>query len=145
MRMIVSVDAARSADRWALGDLVERYARAVDARDAAALTACFCAGAVIDSSRGVTVPRDSFADETFAVLARWPVTQHLVTGQLVKFTDEDHASGDVYGWAMQRSAARTPGADDFESGLRYTDAYVRTPSGWLIARRRIEQLWTRPA
>jgi hypothetical protein len=143
--MMGSVDPARGVDRWELADLVERYARAVDARDAAALTACFSTNAVIDSSRGLTVPRDSFPNETFAVLAAWPVTQHLVTGQLVQFSDQDHASGEVYGWAMQRSAARTSGSDDFESGLRYTDAYVRTETGWRIARRKIEQLWTRPA
>ena len=131
------------SDRIELRDLVERYSRALDERDADALARCFSPDASVLSTRGTVLERGEFVTGTLAALARWPVVQHLVTGQIVSFADgRVRASGDVYAVAMQGDR-QTQSREELVAGLRYLDKYVRSDDEWLIQRRELRVMWSR--
>jgi SnoaL-like domain len=138
----VTTDWTQTESRIELRDLVERYARAVDERNVDAVADCFVPSAVVTSSSGDEFDGPSFAIRTVGVLARWPVTHHLVTGQLVDFLGPDRAQGEVHGVAVQGDSSGHVG-DQLVAGLRYLDAYTVHEHRWLIARRRAQIIWSR--
>jgi uncharacterized protein (TIGR02246 family) len=146
-RTVVDDTQQELADRMALRQLVDAYARHVDGGDAAAVAALFT-----DDGRLVTrlhgVPGDApavrqgpdeIADALVAGLDRYEVTTHVVGGQMVTL-DGDRATGDTV--CLAHHVYRSDGARRMlVMAVRYTDIYARRPDGWRFAERELHLDW----
>lgn len=118
-----------------LRSLLQRYARAADARDVAALRALFHPEASIEGTRG----RQSLEAwlESMAGPRPFPVSMHVLGDPLVRL-DGDLAELDTYAVVYQVAGGRP----EMTLGIRYLDTAVRSAEGWLISSRRAETLWS---
>jgi ketosteroid isomerase-like protein len=132
----------------ALRRLSDAYATAVDARDLAALRACFLPDGRLVLLSGSRPPREyrgraGLAD-VIDELAQFQLTQHHVCTCMVALANGgDDARGTVTGVAhhISRSAGRD--APDLVLQMRYEDAYRRDASGqWRFAERRARVLFS---
>jgi 3-phenylpropionate/cinnamic acid dioxygenase small subunit len=123
------------ADRIEIDDLLTRYATALDAKDWDLFATCFTPDAFIDytGAGGIKGTLPEVCRWLADVMARFPMTQHLVTNRAVRI------DGDT---AVCRSCLFNPmGVPDgdgmmvFLEGGYYRDKLVRTPAGWRIAER----------
>jgi ketosteroid isomerase-like protein len=114
--------------RFAIDELVTRYALAVDGRDIAGLGDLF----VEDVDCG-KMGRGREAIRTFyeTILSACYRTIHFVGGRLVEFSDADHATGKVY-----CRAEHEVGDDWVLALILYDDTYLRTADGWKFVKRR---------
>lgn len=120
------------ADR--LRALLQRYARAVDARDAAALRALFHPEAVLDGARG----RQSVDEWLEAMSApRDHTTSMHFLGEPLIHLEGDTASMDTYAVVYMVNSGRP----ELTLGIRYVDEAVRREGEWVIRSRRAETLW----
>ena len=130
------------ADRTAIDEQISRYCRAIDAADWALLDTIFTPDAVLDYTssggrRGVYPEIRAWLAE---VLPGFAVRQHLVTNR------EITVDGDV---ATSRSSLLNPmgmrAADGslvmFYTGATYHDRWRRTPAGWRIVERVLDEHW----
>lgn len=128
-------------DRIEIGELLARYATALDERGWDLLGDVFLPDATCDFGalgrpRGVAeitaLVRDTIGD--------LDATQHLI-GNVVVRVDGDEATADCY-LISQHVRAGTPGGEHYLLGGRYADRVVRTPAGWRIAHRTLHRMWT---
>lgn len=147
----MSIPLHEMADLLALRALVDRYAVAVDARDADAFAGLFTADGVLavyesDGPPPVVEYRghDALRD-VMALLRTFSSTFHLMANHLCE-TAGAEATGEVYCMAHHLTEG-VGGATDLVMYIRYRDAYARTPEGWRFARRDVLRQWTeeRPA
>ena len=143
-------DLARLADRLAIRELVDRYARAADRVDGEGAAALFTEqGALRIFERGTEAPvRERIGREAiataFAGLSRYDVTLHVVANHLIEL-DGDAATGETYCLAHH---VRTIGEgddahpSDHLMAIRYLDTYERTEQGWRIAQRHLQLEFT---
>jgi hypothetical protein len=139
------------ADRLALRALVDRYASAVDARDADAFAALFTPEAVLavyehEGDDPVVEYRGHAAlREVMGLLQTFSATFHLMANHLCELGPSD-ATGETYCMAHHLTESEAA-ATDLVMYIRYRDAYARTPDGWRFARRDVLRQWTeeRPA
>lgn len=141
-------------DRLALSDLVHRYAAAVDDRDVQTALELFSD----DGELVLPEPPDALTpvryyrgpDEVAAALAAAITvgrTHHAIDSEVyTPVSNPDVAQGRIATTAHHWSR-RDEGIVDLVWYLRYDDEYVRTESGWRIARRAltINAIETRPA
>lgn len=147
----MSAPAAEIADLLALRALVDRYAGAVDARDADAFAGLFTPDAVLavyeeDGGEAVVEYRGTAAlRDVMDLLRHFTTTFHLMANHLCA-VDGDAATGEVYCMAHHIITAEN-GETDLVMYIRYRDAYARTGEGWRFARRDVMRQWTeeRPA
>ena len=140
-----------TADRLALRELVDRYASAVDARDAGAFAGLFTPDgslAVYEAEGGEPVVEyrgHAALREVMALLRHYTATFHLMANHVCEMGD-GAASGETYCMAHHLTEGEG-GATDLVMYIRYRDAYARTPDGWRFARRDVLRQWTeeRPA
>ena len=140
----VDVDVAEIADRLALRELVDRYAAAVDARDAEAFAALFGADGelvVVRAGHDSSTRRGpEELGEITRLLARYGSTLHLVANHLVEL-DGDRATG-----VALCQAHHLVDLDEVQRDLvltiRYHDTYARTGPGWTFARREVHIQWS---
>jgi SnoaL-like domain len=140
-----------TADLLALRALVDRYASAVDARDADAFAGLFTADgalAVHEREGDPAIVRYRGHEELRSVmglLRHFTATFHLMANHLCT-TAGDEATGEVYCMA-HHLIEDGDAATDLVMYIRYRDAYERTPAGWRFARRDVMRQWTeeRPA
>ncbi len=123
------------ADRIEIDDLLTRYASALDAKDWDRFSTCFTADAHIDytGAGGIKGSLDEVRQWLAQVMARFPMTQHLVTNREVRI-DGDRATCRSYLFNPMGVAD----GDDlvlFFDGGTYRDQLVRTADGWRIAER----------
>ncbi len=130
---------ALANDHDALRNLLQRYARAADARDVDALGALFEPGATIDGSRGELV-LDSWLD-VMRGTPTFPVSMHFIGDPLIE-VQGDEARLDTYAVVYQLGDQST-GQQDLTLGIRYLDVAVRDGAGWRIRSRRARTLWMR--
>jgi hypothetical protein len=125
----------------ALRALGQRYARAADARDIAALEELFHLDAQIVGSRG-SLSREEWL-ETMRAPRAFPTSMHLIGDPLIVL-DEDgqHATVDSYAVVFQLSDPGT-GSADLTLGIRYVDDVVLDEGRWVILRRRAQTVWMR--
>jgi hypothetical protein len=130
----------RNSDRSDIIDLAVRYAWALDGKDLEELRNVFTpdATAVL---RGV---RCDGVDEIIArvggAVLRLDNTQHLVGNHQVTVAgDTGTHRCQLQG---QHVLAGCEGGDNFIVGGYYEDQVVRTPDGWRIAHRLMQQTWT---
>ena len=121
--------------------LLQRYARAADARDLAALADVFHPAAVIEGARG-TQTLDAWLAAMAAPRA-FPVSMHVLGEPLVALDeDEGTAALDTYAVVYQLGDTGA-GQGDLTLGIRYEDEVVRHEGRWVIARRRARTIWSR--
>ena len=125
----------RLLDRQELRDLTLRYCRAIDDSDWDALRAMFAGRAGIAGVPG----GDETVDQLRAIRSTYGRTIHTAHGQLVDFTDDDHATGMVPAHAELDIKGET-----MICAMRYYDDYVREADGWRFARRQIKFVYALP-
>jgi SnoaL-like domain len=139
------------ADRLELRALVDRYAVAVDARDAEAFASLFLPDGVLSVHEDEGAPpavRYVGADELRSVmelLRFYTRTFHLMANHLSDVRG-DEATGETYCLA-HHLVEDGRGLTDLVMFIRYRDAFARTRGGWRFARREVLREWTeeRPA
>lgn len=130
-------------DRWALTDLVHRYAALADDRAATALADLFLADGVLvspDPPRELAPVHEARGHEAIATaitgLSALRLTVHAVAGIVLDPQTDDHVRGRTT--ATAHHVTEHDGAlRDVVWHLRYLDDFRRTPHGWRIARREL--------
>jgi hypothetical protein len=124
-----------------IGQLLQRYARAVDERDIDALADLFHPEAEITGSRG-TQSREEWLTDMRAPRS-FPRSMHVIGAPLIS-ADEDgmRATADTYAVVYQLG---DPGAGqtDLTLGIRYLDQLVALDGTWVIAHRHSTMVWMR--
>jgi hypothetical protein len=125
---------SRIEARQAIGDLVMRYAMAVDTRDLDALVGLFVEDVELGRfGRG----RDVLRAWITPVLQTFYRSVHLICGQTVEFIDRDTATGVVYCRAEHEVGDRW-----FVVAMRYQDQYCQREGHWFFVRRQEEHWYT---
>jgi len=130
---------ATLVDRAAIRDVVERYARGVDAKDLAAVASCFTPDCAYEGALGRGTIADALASLRGA-MERYAHTMHFLCTHAATI-DGDAARAETYCFAHH---VRRDGSH-VTVGVRYQDELVRTDDGWRIARRTVTTDWTHPA
>jgi 3-phenylpropionate/cinnamic acid dioxygenase small subunit len=124
------------SDRARIGDLLDAYAAAVDARDWEGLRAVFAPDAVLDYSdsggpKGALEEVLPWLRESLELFA---ATQHLITNRAIELRGGEATSRSSYFNPMGRSRD-DGGLDMLYVGGTYEDRFRRTRDGWRIAER----------
>lgn len=124
-------------DRLDIIVLAVRYTWALDTKDADLLDEVFTPDASA-TLRGVEcVGRDAIKARVSGAFERFDHTQHLVGNHLVTIDGDDA----THRCQLQAQHA-LDGADNRVIGGYYDDRLVRTPDGWRIAHRVMQQTWS---
>jgi len=113
----------------AIGQLVARYAWAVDGRDIGGLVALFAED--VDCGRWGT-GRDALAEFYRRTLTAFRRSIHLVAGHVIDLRGPDRASGVTY-----CRAEHEVGAQWIVQAFVYFDDYERCDRSWVFRRRRL--------
>ena len=143
----LTISSAEAADRLAIRELVEAYARCADRRDAKGQMSLFTADTRFVVFMNAKDPkpsmdlhsRDALAP-VFADLNKYDATTHFV-GQSTIFTlSPDRATGEAYCLAYH---VTVDGGKRrlMVASLRYLDTFVKAEGGWLFAERLIYVDW----
>jgi len=128
------------ADREDIIDLAVRYAWALDSKNVDGLRDVFTPDATA-MLRGVECRGvDQIIARIGGSILRLDCTQHLVSNHDV-VVDGDTATHRCQ-LQSQHVRAAAEGGDNFIVGGYYEDRVVRTPEGWRIAHRLMQQTWT---
>lgn len=133
-------------DRQQMRDLVDRYAVAVDERDAHGFTSVFTPDGTLavydpDDHLGRTVQGHADLAAIPVSLGRYRLTFHMVSTHVVAI-EGDHATGTALCEAHHLSGPPPrPPTTDRVRFIRYDDRYVRHGAGWLIHAREVHTLW----
>ena len=129
-------------DRQAIDDQLTRYCRAIDTGDWDLLDAIFTPDAVLDYT-GSGGRRGGFGEMKawlMSVLPHFAVRQHFVTNREIVI-DGDTASSRCYLYNPMGVRRADGGLDLFFAGGTYHDRWQRTPGGWRIVERRLDEHW----
>lgn len=133
------------ADRLEIGELLARYAYAVDTGDWERLDLVFTPDAVIDytSAGGIRGGRDEARRWLAETLSAWPGRQHLIGAVSVRFDGDEAAVTAPF--ADTLSPSRDMVAADVAGLVRgggwYHHRLVRTMYGWRSRGMVAEQAW----
>jgi hypothetical protein len=139
--------AMEAADRLALRELVDAYARCADRRNAQGQLALFTVNTrftVFMDGQGseptyVLEGRDALAP-IFDDLNRYEVTTHF-NGQSTVRIDGNRASGETY--TIAHHVFTEDGVRKImTASLRYLDTFAQSDSGWLFAERNLIVDWS---
>jgi hypothetical protein len=125
----------RLEDRAELRELVDRYCLAIDDSDWDALLEMFASPAEMAGVTG----RDEVVGRLRATRSGYGRTIHTVTGQVLDFADDDHASGVVASRGELAISGRT-----VLCAMRYLDNYERAGGSWRFTRRVIQFSYALP-
>ncbi|NKY43121.1 nuclear transport factor 2 family protein [Nocardia cerradoensis] len=133
-----------SADRLAITALTAEYARAVDRRDSAALTALFAPDAVLvlppvlnGTERAVELAgTQRVVSSVTDAVSRFVLTRHVVEQCVLEPVSRDRVRGEVYCTAHHVSR-RPDGYRDRRVAIRYQDTFDRIGEHWLFSRREL--------
>jgi hypothetical protein len=124
-----------------LRDLVQRYSRAADERDVAALTALFHPEAEITGARGTQTLEQWL--ETMRAPRTFPSSMHMMGDPLIVLDDtSERATVDTYAVVYQLNDPGS-GHSDLTLGIRYLDDAVVHEGRWVIRRRQAQTVWMR--
>ena len=127
-------------DREDIIDLAVRYTWALDTKDVEQLRQVFTPDATA-TLRGVECDGvDQIIARIGGSILRLARTQHLVGNHQVT-VDGDTGTHRCH-LQSQHVREGTVGGDNFLVGGYYEDRVVRTPAGWRIAHRLMQQTWT---
>ena len=144
----VAISPEEAADRLAIRELIEAYARCADRRDATGQMALFTTHTHFVVYMNAKNPKPSqelnsreALAPVFADLNRYDTTTHFV-GQSTIFTlDADRATGEAYCLA-HHVAAEGGKRSLMIASLRYRDTFVKIDGAWLFAERLLYVDWT---
>lgn len=127
------------ADRDDIIDIAVDYTWALDTKQLDLLRDVFLPDATA-MLRGVECNGiDAIIERIGGAILRLDATQHLVGNHRVR-VDGDAATHRCH-LQSQHVKHGTEGGDNFIVGGYYDDRFVRTPDGWRIAHRTMQQLW----
>ena len=135
----MTVDPIRHlADRLAIGDLLTRYATAVDRRDWDLYRTVFTSDAEIDytSAGGIAGTVDEVVEFLDSALSGFEMTQHLVSN-----VDTSVEGDTARVTAMFNNPMRLSDGDTWFTGGWYHHDLVRTADGWRSRKLREESAW----
>ncbi|MFC4060135.1 nuclear transport factor 2 family protein [Planomonospora corallina] len=133
------------ADRLEIGDLLARYARAVDTGDWQRLDLVFTADAVIDytAAGGIRGTRDEARAWLAEVLSQWPGRHHVIGTATIRFEGDEAVVAapftDTLAPSREMLAADATGL--VRGGGWYRHRMVRTMYGWRSRELVEEQSW----
>jgi hypothetical protein len=143
----VIISPIEAADRLAIRELVEAYARCADRRDAKGQMALFTEDTHFVVYMNAKDPKPSQELHSRAALApvfddlnKYDATQHFVGQSTILTLSADRATGEVYTMAhhlMVAGAKRSL----MVAALRYGDTYVKQDGAWLYAERNLYVDW----
>ena len=130
------------ADRIAIDEQLTRYCRAIDTGDWDLLDTIFTPEAMLDytSSGGRRGPYPDIKAWLASVLPGFSVRQHFVTNREI-IIDGDTATSRASLYNPMGTRRPDGGLHLFFTGGTYHDRWRRTPSGWRIVERVLEELW----
>lgn len=129
----------RLEDRFAINDLVVRYATLLDDAQWDDLGELFTEDGVFASPNSTTTGRAAVVENFRVKHAPFPVTWHDPHGVVVEFDDDDRARGTVIGYAELANAD-----DTVVTSIRYQDDYRRENGRWRFARRHVLSVYGMP-
>jgi ketosteroid isomerase-like protein len=137
-----------AADRLAIRELIDAYARCADRRDAAGQMALFTddshfavyMDATLDEPTQELHGRDALAP-VFDDLNTYVSTTHF-NGQSTLVVDGERAAGESYCLAHHLSVGEDGRRTMMIAALRYLDELVKQDGVWLFAERRLMVDWT---
>jgi hypothetical protein len=128
-----------AADKIALGDLVQKYSRAIDRRDFELLKTLYHDDAVEEHGQMFRGPASAYIDWLPEVLAKNETTAHYVVNTLFEI-DGDRAEGETYKINYHRSLP--PDAKETITGSRSHDRFERRGGVWRFTYRGIVLDWS---
>jgi hypothetical protein len=142
-----TVSATEAADRLAIRELIESYARCADRRDAKGQMALFTADThfVVYMNAKDPIPsqelhsREALAP-VFANLNQYDATTHFVGQSTVLTLADDRATGEAYCLAHHVSVKGDKRTLMIAS-LRYNDTFMKIAGAWLFAERLLYVDW----
>ncbi|HET9890687.1 MAG TPA: nuclear transport factor 2 family protein [Mycobacterium sp.] len=137
-----------TADRLAIGELIDAYAHCADRRDARGQLNLFTDDArfvvYLDATSNQPTQelhgREALAP-VFDELNTYAATLHF-NGQRSLSVGGDRASGESYCLAHHLSVGPDGQRTMMIAAIRYLDAFVKQDGGWLFAERRLMVDWT---
>ena len=137
-----------AADRLAIRELIDAYARCADRRDAAGQMALFTddshfvvyMDATLDEPTQELHGRDALAP-VFDDLNTYVSTTHF-NGQSTLVVDGERAAGESYCLAHHLSVGEGGRRTMMIAALRYLDEFIKQDDVWLFAERRLMVDWT---
>jgi hypothetical protein len=120
----------------ALRQLAERYALAVDRRDAELFAAQFTENGVLEAPRGRFVGREALQTVIPMLRERYARTFHAVLGQVPEFSGS-RATAETYSIARHFFRDEVGRSACYEMTIRYQDTFEHTDQGWLFSRREL--------
>jgi 3-phenylpropionate/cinnamic acid dioxygenase small subunit len=132
---------AQLLDERAVRTVMLRYARGVDDRDWEQVRGCFAPDAFI-AGTAHSGPRDEYLERLIAGVERYGATMHTIGNQVVE-VDGDSARTETD--LIARHFADADGREEvLVLGVRYHDQLRRDGDEWVVTRRDVRRLWTRP-
>lgn len=118
-----------------------RYARGVDDRDWEQVRNCFAPDAHV-AGTGHSGVRDEYLEPLVTGVSRYGVTMHTIGNQVVQVDgDTAYTETDL----VARHYADGDGKEEsLVMGVRYHDHLRREGATWVITRREVRRLWSRP-
>ena len=141
-------EARETADRLAIGELIDAYAHCADRRDASGQMNLFTEDthfvvyldATSDQPSQELRGREALAP-VFDNLNTYTTTTHF-NGQRTLSLDGDGATGESYCLAHHLSVGADGQRTLMIAALRYLDTFVKQDGAWLFAERRLMVDWT---
>ncbi len=127
--------------RWDINDVLARYCIALDTRHWDLLQEVFTEAAVCDYGKhGQPRGLAEIVDRVRTAVLRFDATQHFIGTSLVTATPTG-ATGRTY-LIAQHTRYGVADGENYTIAGTYIDDLIRTPAGWRIAHRTLEQVWT---
>jgi len=127
-------------DQAALRRLAERYARAVDRRDAELFLSLFAEDAVLETHAATWVGKEQLAQIPVRMRTRYEKTLHTVMNQEVR-VEGDQAEGETCSIAYHVFPPKDGKQQRLDMWIRYQDRFVRRDGEWRFARRKLLVQW----
>jgi ketosteroid isomerase-like protein len=129
--------AQRLTDREAIDDLVGRYSRAVDRRDAESLRKLFSDDATLDMGVFFKGSASHFADSLATMMSGYRMTMHCVLNRVL-IVDGDQAQSEDYCVTYSRPCNSS---EQVEIGSRALHLFIKQRNIWRIQHRSVVYDW----
>ncbi|MBG0850371.1 nuclear transport factor 2 family protein [Streptomyces spinoverrucosus] len=148
MSIHAPITGAEAADRLAIRELIDAYARCADQRDAKGQMALFTEDThfVVYMDARDREPTQELHDRealapVFDALNAYAATMHF-NGQSTIELEGDRATGETYCLAHHLTEAEDGSRTMMIASIRYLDTMVKQDGEWLFAERRLMVNWT---
>ncbi|MBP1688205.1 MAG: hypothetical protein H6Q33_4348 [Deltaproteobacteria bacterium] len=132
-----------TSDVFEIQQLIYRYSWGVDHRDLALLDTVFVPDASIHYNvvGGTKLPYAEMRGWLPTALQRFRMTQHCMVNPIIEVSG-DTARSRTYG-VLMHAQERLDGSRNYVvMHATYFDELTRTPAGWRIVTRRLDNMWT---